>query len=81
MTDEDFKALVQGIMLDLLAVCYAHNIRTVNVGALMRIMGLEADVANQYEADFVELDHRFHQLLIDKHKLPVPVMPQGSTLH
>lgn len=78
--DQDLQDQVRDIMIDLLTVCYQHNIRQVNVGAVMRIMGVNAVTASAHDSDYIEIDENFPQLLIDLNKT-VPVIPTGTTIH
>ncbi len=78
--DSDLQDRVREIMIDLLTVCYQHNIHQVNVGAVMRIMGVNPDKAKTYDGDYIEIDENFPQLLIDLNKA-VPVIPVGTTIH
>lgn len=78
--DSDLQDRVREIMIDLLTVCYQHNIHQVNVGAVMRIMGVNPDKAKTYDSDYIEIDENFPQLLIDLNKA-VPVIPVGTTIH
>ena len=78
--DQDLQDRVRDIMIDLLTVCYQHNIRQVNVGAVMRIMGVNAVTASAHDSDYIEIDENFPQLLIDLNKT-VPVIPTGTTIH
>lgn len=78
--DQDLQDRVRDIMIDLLAVCYRHNIRQVNVGAVMRIIGVSSDTASAHDSDYIEIDENFTQLLIDLNKT-VPVIPTGTIFH
>lgn len=78
--DQDLQDRVRDIMIDLLAVCYQHNIRQVNVGAVMRIMGVSAGTASAHDSDYIEIDENFPQILIDLNKA-VPVIPTGTIIH
>jgi hypothetical protein len=80
LDDDQLKDRVRDIMVDLLVVCYRHNINQVNVGAVMRIMGVDHDTASAHDSDYIEIDENFPQLLIDLNKA-VPTVPTGTTLH
>lgn len=80
LDDDELQSRVREIMIDLLTVCYQHNIRQVNVGAVMRIMGVSSDTAKAHDSDYIEIDENFPQLLIDLNKA-VPVIPTGTTIH
>jgi hypothetical protein len=80
LDDDQLKDRVRDIMVDLLVVCYQHNIHQVNVGAVMRIMGVDHAAASVHDSDYIEIDENFPQLLIDLNKA-VPTVPTGTTLH
>ena len=80
LDDSELTERVREIMIDMLTVCYQHNIRQVNVGAMMRMLGVSSQTAQAHDGDYIEIDENFPQLLIDLNKA-VPIIPTGTTIH
>lgn len=52
-------------MVEICAVLYRHGYQTVSLGALMRLVGIHANVALAHDDTVVELDSEFKELLND----------------
>ena len=72
---------IRSIMIEIMAVLYKHNIQQVHMGGMLRLLGVEHDLASKHDSEFLELDENFVSILARLNK-PVPVeVPQGTTFH
>lgn len=79
---EEITQHLESIMLDIMVVLYSYGIRTVHVGALMRLLGIENESAVRYDEDVVVLDERFGEKLAKLFAQPQnSAVPDGVTLH
>ena len=78
LTDEELDIKVKEIMFDLMLVLYSHGITEVNVGALMRILGVRAEVAKEHDAESVELTDEFAKYVKETRETK---RPDNTTLH
>ena len=78
LTDEELDIKVKEIMFDLMLVLYSHGITEVNVGALMRILGVRAEVAKEHDAESVELTDEFAKYVREVRETK---RPNNETLH
>jgi hypothetical protein len=61
MTEDDqtIDLKVKNLMFDLMLVLYSYGITEVNVGALMRVLGVKSEVAAEHDDEEVELTDEF----------------------
>ena len=61
MTEDDqtIDLKVKNLMFDLMLVLYSYGITEVNVGAVMRVLGVQSDVAAEHDDEEVELTDEF----------------------
>lgn len=72
---------IRSIMMDIMAVLYRNNFRTVRMGAMMRLLGVDDAVAAEHDQDVVELDEKFAEVLKELNTLAPIEIPQGTTIH
>jgi hypothetical protein len=81
--DNELEQAVQDLIIDICEVMYARGYRTVPVGAIMRLIGVNAENASLHDQELFQLDEEFAQLI--DHKPPRRVrpvtVPSGVTLH
>ena len=74
---------VRTVMLEVMAVLYANGQRQLHVGAMMRLIGVDEERAAQHDADRIEIDESFAELVTDlniKHLLQSRI-PAGAVIH
>jgi hypothetical protein len=60
MTDEQLlDQQVKELMFDLMLVLYSHGITEVNIGGLMRMLGVKESTAQKHDNEAVELTDEF----------------------
>ena len=66
-------------MLDLIEVLYDNGIHEVHMGGMMRLLGVEDDVAKEYDQHRIKLTKSFVNTVreFEKHQPP----PTGTVLH
>ena len=66
-------------MLDLIEVLYDNGIHEVHMGGMMRLLGVEEDVAKDYDQHRIKLTKSFVSTVreFEKHQPP----PTGTVLH
>ena len=78
MTEKELDQSVKTLMFDLMLVLYTHGITEVNVGALMRVLGVSAEVAAEHDDEAVELTHEFAKYVKETRDTK---RPDNETLH
>jgi len=78
MTEEDLDQQVKLLMFDLMLVLYTHGIKEINVGGMMRLLGVEADVAAPHDTELVELTQEFAKYVKETRDTR---RPDNETLH
>lgn len=83
MQDEDLlHDRVKNIMLDIMAVLYTNGIRTVHMGAMMRLLGVNDSKASEHDSEIVEMDEKFGNMLTELNKNVGQLeIPKGTTFH
>ena len=76
--DEKLDLKVKNLMFDLMLVLYTHGITEVNVGALMRVLGVSADEAAKHDDEEVELTGEFAKYVKEVRETK---RPDNETLH
>ena len=72
---------IRAVMMDIMAILYRNNFRTVRMGAMMRLLGVADAVAAEHDQDVVELDEKFAEVLKELNTLAPIEIPQGTTIH
>jgi hypothetical protein len=73
---------IKNIMLDVMAVLYDNGIKTVHMGAMMRLLGVNDNKAAEHDSEIIQMDEKFGTMLSELNKKAEPVeIPQGTTIH
>ena len=81
LNDDQFEDAVRDLIIDICEVMHRRGYETVSVGAMMRLVGVSEERAQQHDTGFFALDAEF-QAIIDARKNPPPKKtPAGVTLH
>ena len=59
MSTIDTELALNGLITDLLAVLYEHGIKEVNMGGLLRLLGVSNDIASLQDDDIVVITESF----------------------
>jgi hypothetical protein len=82
--NEDLLARrIRAMMLDIMTVAYCNGFREVNVGAAMRLMGIDNATAARHDDERIDIPEDFvttARQLDPRHRYDTTV-PRGSTLH
>ena len=78
MTEEELDQRVKTLMFDLMLVLYSHGITEVNVGAMMRVLGVSSEVAAEHDDEAVELTKEFAKYVKEARETK---RPDNETLH
>lgn len=79
LTDEQsLDQHVKALLFDLMLVLYTYGIKEVNLGALMRILGVSEEKARQHDDEAVELTDEFAKYVEETRNLK---RPENTTLH
>lgn len=70
--------LVKETMLEIMAVLYDHGITQVSVGALMRVLGVEAEQAKQHDEDYLVIQDSIKEFSFSESDLEIP---PNTTIH
>jgi len=74
---------VRTVMLEVMAVLYANGQRQLQVGAMMRLIGVDEERAAEHDGDRIDIDESFAELANDvniKYLLQSRI-PDGATIH
>jgi hypothetical protein len=63
MTDDEIEQEVKLIIMELMAVLHKHGIHEVNVGGLMRLIGVDNETAKSNDDDVIILDEKFNKYI------------------
>ena len=78
MDDQELDRKVKLLMFDLMLVLYNYGIKEVNVGGLMRLLGVDTKVAAEHDAESVELTQEFAKYVMETRETR---RPDNETLH
>jgi hypothetical protein len=85
MKDENaLEEAVHDLIVDVCEVLYTHGYRTVPIGAIMRLIGIDHKSAATHDNALFKLDDEFEALIKNKKsKEPAPPVriPLGATIH
>ena len=68
-------------MMDIMAIMYRNNFKTVRMGAIMRLLGVQDNVAAEHDQDIIELDEKFAEVFKELNTLSPIEIPQGTIIH
>jgi len=81
LNDDQLEDAVRDLIMDICEVMLRRGYDVVSVGAMMRLVGVSEERAQQHDEEFFALDAEF-QAMIDARKNPPPKKtPAGVTLH
>ena len=66
-------------MLDLMAVLHENGIREVHMGGMMRLLGVDEEVAKEYDQERLKLGESFKDIVREFEAYQTP--PAGTVLH
>lgn len=74
---------VRQIMVEIMAVLYANGQRQLHLGAVMRLIGVDEDMAREHDETKIEIDENFLELAseLNIQHLIRPRVPAGATIH
>ena len=78
MSEEELDQRVKTLMFDLMLVLYSYGITEVNIGALMRLLGVRSEVAAKHDDEAVELTDEFAKYVKEARETK---RPDNTTLH
>jgi len=78
--DDILHERIKNIMVDIMAVLYENGIKEVQIGAMMRLLGVADDKAAGHDNELIELDENFGAMLVELNKSTTKV-PDGATIH
>lgn len=78
ITEEELDQRVKTLMFDLMLVLYSYGITEVNIGALMRLLGVGAEEAAKHDDEAVELTDEFAKYVKEARETK---RPDNTTLH
>jgi len=81
LNDDQLEDAVRDLIMDICEVMLRRGYDVVSVGAMMRLVGVSEERAQQHDEEFFALDAEF-QAMVDTRKNPPPKKtPAGVTLH
>jgi hypothetical protein len=60
---DDLEQHVQALIMDVMKVLHAHGVTEINVGGLMRIIGVDNENAREHDDEVIELTEKFTKYL------------------
>jgi len=75
---------VRSVMLEVAAILYVNGHRALRVGAMMRLIGVANEIANQYDQERIELDETFVKQIASELAIKNIMrsgLPPGATVH
>jgi hypothetical protein len=72
---------IKAIMLDVMGVLYDNGIKSIHMGAMMRLLGVADDKAAEHDCDVIELDEKFGAMLAELNKSTPTEVPRDATIH
>ena len=79
--DDILHERIKNIMLDIMAVLYENGIKEVQIGAMMRLLGVADDKAAGHDNELIELDENFGAMLVELNKSTTKQVPADATIH
>jgi hypothetical protein len=66
LKDKDLEQAMQDLIVDICEIMYTRGYREVPIGALMRLIGVNAENAAKHDNELFQLDEEFEQLINQK---------------
>jgi hypothetical protein len=66
LKDKDLEHAMQDLIVDICEIMYTRGYREVPIGALMRLIGVNAEHAAKHDNELFQLDEEFEQLINQK---------------
>ena len=76
--DQELDLKVKNLMFDLMLVLYSYGITEVNIGAMMRVLGVRDEEAAKHDNEAVELTDEFAKYVKEARETK---RPDNTTLH
>ena len=77
MTDDEVDQKVRLLMFDIMSALYKHGITEVHVGGVMRVVGVDPELASKHDNELITLDENFAKYV----KQITEPRPSDQTLH
>jgi hypothetical protein len=73
----------RGALLDIMAALYANGIKTMHVGAAMRMLGVDNTTASAHDHESIEIQENFGEIAatLNIAERLSPSIPDGTTIH
>ncbi len=70
-------------LLDIMTALYANGIKTMHVGAAMRLLGVDNDTASRHDSETIEIQENFGEIAstLNIAERLSPSIPDGTTIH
>jgi hypothetical protein len=70
-------------LLDVMTALHANGIKTMHVGAVMRLLGVDNETAAQHDHEAIEIEENFGELASTLNIVErlSPSIPDGTTIH
>ena len=81
LDDNQFEDAIRDLIIDICEVMYRRGYDVVSVGALMRLVGVGDERAQQHDSEFFALGEEFQAILESRKNPPPKKTPDGVTLH
>ena len=80
MTDDELDLEIKLIIMELMMVLHKHGIKEVHMGALMRLIGVKDELAEECDQDRIELTEDFATYISQMSDLSTAI-DSNQTLH
>jgi hypothetical protein len=80
MTDDELDQEIRLIIMELMIILHKHGIKEVHMGALMRLIGVDDELARECDQDRIELTEDFNKYISQMVDLSLAVDSQ-QTIH
>ena len=80
MTDDELDQEIRLIIMELMIILHKHGIKEVHMGALMRLIGVDDELAKECDQDRIELTEDFNKYISQMVDLSLAVDSQ-QTIH
>lgn len=81
LDDDKLEAVIRDLILDICEILHKNGLKSVPVGAMMRLVGVQGEDAAQHDNEFFMLDDTFLAMLETKNNKIPQKAPSGVTLH
>jgi hypothetical protein len=80
LDNKDLEDSVRDLIIEICGAMYRRGYRSVSIGAMMRLVGVDTDSASRHDHDYIELGTEFAALI--KHRVPeTSAVPPDVTVH